>query len=69
VLKINEDTGVSDIALDRKAGHAVRPRRTSGRRTPYGFNGGGPGSAILQDDRRRRDMEEIDPKDCRMKMG
>src|SRR6266478_6571807 len=48
VLKINDDTGVSDIALDPESPDTLYAAAYQRRRTPYGFNGGGPGSAIYK---------------------
>ena len=48
VLKINEDTGVSDIAMDPESPDTLYAAAYQRRRTPYGFNGGGPGSAIYK---------------------
>lgn len=47
-LKINEDTGVSDIAMDPESPDTLYAAAYQRRRTPYGFNGGGPGSAIYK---------------------
>ncbi len=48
VLKINDDTGISDIALDPESPDTLYAAAYQRRRTPYGFNGGGPGSAIYK---------------------
>jgi photosystem II stability/assembly factor-like uncharacterized protein len=48
VLKINEDTGVSDIAMDPQSPDILYAAAYERRRTPYGFNGGGSGSAIYK---------------------
>jgi photosystem II stability/assembly factor-like uncharacterized protein len=48
VLKINEDTGVSDLAMDPESPDTLYAAAYQRRRTPYGFNGGGPGSAIYK---------------------
>jgi photosystem II stability/assembly factor-like uncharacterized protein len=48
VLKINEDTGVSDIAMDPESPDTLYAAAYERRRTPYGFNGGGPDSAIYK---------------------
>ena len=47
-LKINEDTGVSDIAMDPGSPDTLYAAAYQRRRTPYGFNGGGSGSAIYK---------------------
>jgi len=48
VLKINEDTGVSDIAMDPESPDTVYAAAYERRRTPYGFNGGGPDGGIYK---------------------
>jgi photosystem II stability/assembly factor-like uncharacterized protein len=48
VLKINDDTGVSDIAMDPESPDILYAAAYERRRTPYGFNGGGPDSAIYK---------------------
>jgi len=48
VLKINDDTGVSDIAMDPESPDTIYAAAYERRRTPYGFNGGGAESAIYK---------------------
>jgi photosystem II stability/assembly factor-like uncharacterized protein len=48
VLKINEDTGVSDIALDPESPETLYAAAYQRRRTVYGFNGGGTSGAIYK---------------------
>src|SRR5690242_8908189 len=48
VLKINDNTGVSDIAMDPESPDTLYAAAYERRRTPFGFNGGGPGSAIYK---------------------
>ena len=48
VLKINDDTGVTDIAMDPQSPDILYAAAYERRRTPFGFNGGGPGSAIYK---------------------
>jgi photosystem II stability/assembly factor-like uncharacterized protein len=48
VLKINDDTGVSDIAMDPESPDILYAAAYQRRRTVFGFNGGGPGSAIYK---------------------
>src|SRR5438309_8740160 len=48
VLKINEDTGVSDIAMDPESPDILYAAAYERRRTPYGFNGGGPDGGIYK---------------------
>jgi photosystem II stability/assembly factor-like uncharacterized protein len=47
-LSLNEDTGVSDIAMDPQSPDTLYAAAYQRRRTPYGFNGGGPGGAIYK---------------------
>jgi photosystem II stability/assembly factor-like uncharacterized protein len=47
-LKINDDTGVSDIAMDPQSPDILYAAAYERRRTAYGFNGGGPDSAIYK---------------------
>ncbi len=46
VLFINEDTGVIDLAMDPQSPMTLYAAAYQRRRAPFGFNGGGPGSAI-----------------------
>lgn len=48
VLFINEDTGVTDLAMDPDSPMTIYAAAYQRRRTPWGFNGGGPGSAIYK---------------------
>ena len=48
VLFINEDTGVIDIAMDPQSPMTLYAAAYQRRRTSFGFNGGGPGSAIYK---------------------
>jgi photosystem II stability/assembly factor-like uncharacterized protein len=48
VLKINDDTGVSDIAMDPQSPDTLYAAAYQRRRTVFGFNGGGPGGAIYK---------------------
>jgi photosystem II stability/assembly factor-like uncharacterized protein len=48
VLKINDDTGVSDIAMDPESPDTLYAAAYERRRTPFGFNGGGPDSAVYK---------------------
>ena len=47
-LSINDDTGVSDIAMDPHSPDTLYAAAYERRRTPFGYNGGGPGSAIYK---------------------
>src|ERR1700756_1372346 len=46
VLKISNDTGVSDIAMDSESPDTLYAAAYTRRRTPFGYNGGGMGSAL-----------------------
>ncbi|HEV7682763.1 MAG TPA: hypothetical protein VGO68_11615 [Pyrinomonadaceae bacterium] len=48
VLFINEDTGVTDLAMDPDSPMTLYAAAYQRRRTPWGFNGGGTGSAIYK---------------------
>ncbi|MGH9932433.1 MAG: VPS10 domain-containing protein [Pyrinomonadaceae bacterium] len=48
VLFINEDTGVIDLAMDPQSPMTLYAAAYQRRRTPWGFNGGGAGSAIYK---------------------
>src|SRR5580700_605704 len=47
-LFINEDTGVSDIAIDPQSPNTLYAAAYERRRTVFGFNGGGPSSGIYK---------------------
>jgi len=47
-LKISDDTGVSDIAMDPQSPDTLYAAAYQRRRAPFGFNGGGPESAIYK---------------------
>src|SRR5580692_7600778 len=47
-LIINEDTGVSDIAIDPQSPNIIYAAAYQRRRTSFGYNGGGPGSGIYR---------------------
>src|SRR5216683_3924874 len=48
VLKISNDTGVSDIAMDQESPDTLYSAAYTRRRTPFGFNGGGTESGIYK---------------------
>jgi hypothetical protein len=48
VLFLNEDTGASDIAIDPASPSTLYAAMYQRRRTPWGFNGGGPHSASIR---------------------
>jgi photosystem II stability/assembly factor-like uncharacterized protein len=48
ILFIDDDTGVVDVALDPRSPNILYAAAYERRRTPWGFNGGGPGSAIYK---------------------
>jgi photosystem II stability/assembly factor-like uncharacterized protein len=47
-LKINEDTGVTDLAIDPQSPNILYAAAYQRRRTVFGYNGGGPGSGIYR---------------------
>ncbi len=47
-LFINEDTGVSDIAIDPQSPNTLYAAAYERRRTVFGYNGGGPSSGIYK---------------------
>jgi photosystem II stability/assembly factor-like uncharacterized protein len=47
-LFVNEDTGATDIAIDPQSPWTLYAAMYQRRRTPFGFNGGGPGSGIYK---------------------
>jgi photosystem II stability/assembly factor-like uncharacterized protein len=48
VLFVNEDTGVSDIAMDPESPGTLIAAAYQRRRTVFGFNGSGPGSGLYK---------------------
>ena len=48
VLKINEDTGASDIAIDPESPTTLYAAAYQRRRTVWGFNGSGPGGGLYK---------------------
>ena len=48
VLFLNEDTGASDIAIDLQSPNTLYVAMYQRRRTPWGFNGGGPHSGLYK---------------------
>ncbi len=48
VLKVNDDTGATDIALDRESPGILYAAMYQRRRTVFGFNGSGEGSALYK---------------------
>ena len=48
VLKINDDTGASDIAVDNQSPNILYAATYQRRRTVWGFNGSGPGSGLYK---------------------
>jgi photosystem II stability/assembly factor-like uncharacterized protein len=48
VLFINDDTGVTDVAIDPQSPTTLYAAAYERRRTAWGFNGGGPGSAVYK---------------------
>jgi photosystem II stability/assembly factor-like uncharacterized protein len=48
VLKVNDDTGVSDLAMDPDSPDTLYAAAYERRRTAFGFNGGGPDGGIYK---------------------
>ncbi len=48
VLKINDDTGASDIAIDHESPNVLYATTYQRRRTVFGFAGSGPGSGVYK---------------------
>ena len=48
VLKVNDDTGASDIVIDHESPNILYAATYQRRRTVFGFNGSGEGSAIYK---------------------
>jgi photosystem II stability/assembly factor-like uncharacterized protein len=46
LIYVNEDTGVTDVAMDPSDPNILYAATYQRRRTPYGFDGGGPGSGL-----------------------
>lgn len=46
IIYVNDDTGVVDVALDPQNPEIVYAATYQRRRTPFGFDGGGPGSGL-----------------------
>jgi photosystem II stability/assembly factor-like uncharacterized protein len=48
ILKVNDDTGATDIAIDRESPGILYAAMYQRRRTVFGFNGSGEGSALYK---------------------
>jgi photosystem II stability/assembly factor-like uncharacterized protein len=48
ILFVNEDTGINDIAIDTQSPGTLYAASFQRRRTVFGFNGSGPGSALYK---------------------
>ncbi|MBY5950587.1 glycosyl hydrolase [Algoriphagus marincola] len=46
IIYVNEDTGVTDVAMDPSDPNILYAATYQRRRRPYGFHGGGPGSGL-----------------------
>ncbi len=46
ILQVDEDTGVTDVAMDPSDANILYAASYQRRRSAFGFNGGGPGSAL-----------------------
>ena len=60
VLFVNEDTGATELVQDPSNNKVLYAATYQRRRATWGFNGGGPGSAHLQVERRRPHLDEAD---------
>src|SRR5256712_9680582 len=58
-LKIHDDTGVSDIAMDPQSPVTLHAAAYERRRTPYGFNGGRPGKGVFKTKDARATREKM----------
>lgn len=47
-LFVNQDTGAIDLAMDPQSPNTLYAATYQRRRTPFGFNGGGPGSGLYK---------------------
>jgi len=59
VLFIDQDTGVVDVALDPLDPDIVYAATYQRRRTPFGFDGGGPGSGLFKSSDGGRNWKEL----------
>ena len=57
---IDDDTGFTDIAIDPSNTNILYAASYQRRRSGCCFNGGGPGSALVENDRRGKDVDEAD---------
>ena len=58
VLFVNEDTGATELVQDPSNNKVLYAATYQRRRATWGFNGGGPGSAIHKSQRRRPHLDE-----------
>lgn len=59
ILFVDEDTGVVDVALDPENPEIVYAASYQRRRAPYGFHGGGPGSALWKSENGGRSWTKL----------
>ena len=61
VLFVNEDTGATELVQDPSNNKVLYAATYQRRRATWGFNGGGPGSAIYKSERRRPHLDQARP--------
>jgi photosystem II stability/assembly factor-like uncharacterized protein len=59
VLRIDEDTGVVDVAVDPEEPNVLYAAAYQRRRTAFGFHGGGPGSGLYRSEDGGETWEEL----------
>ena len=64
---VDEDTGFVDVVMDPESPQTLYAASYQRRRTPFGFNGGGPGSALWKTTDGGRDVDEAHRAGCRPK--
>jgi hypothetical protein len=58
ILQVDENTGATELVMDPSNNKVLYAATYQRRRTPWGFNGGGPGERDLEVNRRREDVVE-----------
>jgi photosystem II stability/assembly factor-like uncharacterized protein len=58
-LKVNDNTGVTDIAIDPQSPNIIYAAAYQRQRTVFGYNGGGPGSGIYRSTDGGRHFEKL----------
>ena len=69
VLYVDTFTGATDLVMDPRDPNVLYAATYQRLRKTFGFNGGGPGSAIYKTHRRRRDVDEARERDSRRRQG